>query len=480
MNKPRAATASRKTLLICVTVILAAVLAGTWAVRRGRTAAPVPGTAGAAPMSASAILAAVPKPSGNTLTDKAIAKSLEKLNEDARSDKYWVDLGDALMQHVRETTDAAYYPHAERAYNQALLHNPKNADALTGLAWVNGGQHNFPESIRRAKEAIALDPKNNAAYGILGDANVELGEYDAAFKHYQKMLDIRPDLSSYSRGAQLLFLTGDKRKGMWLMAKAIKAGGPFSENTAWCRAQLGLMLWNDGAVLPAQQVLAEGLKASPNNLHLLSAMGKVKTALRDYPAAIALYQKALAITPEHNALVALGDLYAVTGNKTEAEKQYAKVEELHQKSHAASDTSHNFPMAQFYADHDRNLVEAVRLAETRKNTKNVHEADTLAWCYYKTGDMDKAKEAITRALAHNTPDARILFHAGMIEAKRGNRISAKKYLDQALSLNPNFSPVLAPVAAQTLSRLGTRSSVASGSGAAAAAKSDDAAAATRR
>ena len=415
-------------------------------------------------MSASAILAAVPKPSGTSLTDKAIAKSLEKLNEDARSDKYWVNLGDALMQHVRETTDYAYYAHAERAYNQALIFNPRNADALTGLAWVNGGRHNFPESIRWANQAIALDPKNNAAFGILGDADVELGDYDAAYKHYQQMLDIRPDLSSYSRGAHLLFLTGDTRKGMWLMAKAIKAGGPFAENTAWCRAQLGLMLWNDGAVLPAQQVLADGLKTAPNNLHLLSAMGKIKTALRDYPAAIALYQKALAITPEHNALVALGDLYAVTGNKTEAEKQYAKVEELHQKSHAASDTSHNFPMAQFYADHDRNLVEAVRLAEARKNTKNVNEADILAWCYYKTNDLDRAKEAIGRALGRNTPDARILFHAGMIEAKRGDPIGAKKYLDHALSLNPNFSPIFAPVAAQTLSSLGTRSSVASRTG----------------
>ena len=46
-------------------------------------------------------------------------------------------------------------------------------------------------------------PTARRAYGLLGDAAVEMGDYEAAFKHYQKMLDIRPDLSSYSRGAHL-------------------------------------------------------------------------------------------------------------------------------------------------------------------------------------------------------------------------------------------------------------------------------------
>ena len=43
----------------------------------------------------------------------------------------------------------------------------------------------------------------------LGYAAVEMGDYEAAFTHYQRMLDIRPDLASYARGAHLLFLTGD-------------------------------------------------------------------------------------------------------------------------------------------------------------------------------------------------------------------------------------------------------------------------------
>src|SRR6516225_10804752 len=123
------------------------------------------------------------------------------------------------MQKARETADADYYRHAERAYRKALALNPKNLDATTGLAWVYGGRHEFELSIQSAEKAVALDPNSSLAYGLLGDAAVELGDYDAAFEHYQKMLDLRPDISSYSRGAHLLYLTGDLRKARWLMQK---------------------------------------------------------------------------------------------------------------------------------------------------------------------------------------------------------------------------------------------------------------------
>ena len=117
-------------------------------------------------------------------------------------------------------------------------------------------------------------------------------------------------------------------------------------------------------------------------------------------------------------------------------------------------------MAKFYADHDRKLVEALRLAEQHKLTRNVLEADTLAWVYFKNGDQPRAIEAIKRALSRSTQDAEMHFHAGMIAATAGDRVSAQQHLQQALSYNPQFSVLLAPVAVQTLDQLGsTRAAV---------------------
>ncbi len=434
-------------------VILAIFLLGAiwWGVQQRERITAASALATAAPVD---VLAAIPHPAGNSATDLAIIKWTAKAREKDADARNWVNLGDALMQHVRESADTNYYTYAERVYEKAVELDPNNDGAITGLAWVNSGRHQFPKSIDLANKAIALNERNNLAYGLLGDAEVELGDYPAAFEHYQKMLDLRPDMASYSRSAHLLHITGQTFRAALLMRQAISGGGAFAENTAWCRAQLALIYFSDGNLPAAEQVLEDALQKTPNNRHVLAAMGKVKAALKDYPAAIACYQKTIALTPEHESLAALGDLYALTDDKAAAEREYALVEELHRKSHAASDTTHNFPMAQFYVDHDRNLVEALRLAEERKTTKNVFEADILAWCYYRNGELEPAKKAIRRALSQKTPEAKFLYHAGMIYAGAGDRVPAEQYLYRALSLNPNFSPILAPIAAQKLQELG--------------------------
>jgi tetratricopeptide (TPR) repeat protein len=281
-----------------------------------------------------------------------------------------------------------------------------------------------------------------------------MGDYEAAFEHYQKMLDVRPDLASYSRGAQVLWVTGDTRKALWMMDKAVKAGAPYAENTAWARAQLALMLWSQGALIPAEQTLGAALEAMPGNHHVLAAMARAKTARKDYGAAIDHYKRAIAIVPQLETVVALGDLYAATGQKDEAEKQYALVETIN-RLNRASGVRTDLQMAKFYADHDRNVAQALQDAEVAFRTlKNVHAADTLAWCYYKAGRYEDARNVIRKALARRTPDAEILFHAGMIHVKLGDRVAAQKYLYEALSLNPHFHPSHAATASETLAQLG--------------------------
>jgi tetratricopeptide (TPR) repeat protein len=182
----------------------------------------------------------------------------------------------------------------------------------------------------------------------------------------------------------------------------------------------------------------------------------VKAARNDTPAAIDLYRRSVAVVPTHDALVALGDLYRLTGQREAAASQYALVETIY-RLQKANGVRGDAQIARFYADHDRNIPEALRLAESEYATrKNVVATDTLAWCLYKSGRYAEARDMIERALAHSTPDAGFRFHAGMIYAKLGDRVTAQNRLYQALSLNPAFSPVDAPMAAAALAQLGSR------------------------
>ena len=434
-------------LILCVLAALAAAYSM-------KTGPPPPATVEAVKpveTSAAEILAAIPVERRSD-TDKALAKGISRATATPEKARGWIDLGDLLAQKLRDTSDPIFYEHAASAYSHALKIDAQNVNAMTGMAWVTGGRHLFDESVGWANKALAIDPEHIAATGIIGDAALELGDYEQAFDSYQKMMDLRPDLSSWSRGGHLQWLTGDKRRGVWLMEKAIRAGAPFGENTAWCRAKLAMMHFHDGALLPAQQALQPDLKRDSRNPHVLMAAARIAAAKLDYPAALGFCEKLLEAGPHHDALVSKGDVHAAAGDSAKAEECYAQVEELHTASEAKGGHDH-MQMARFYADHDRNLVIALRMAEEHKLTKNVLEADVLAWVYFKNGDLKRANAAMKTALSQNTPDAEMRYHAGMIAAAGGRKQEARTHLHQALGQNPQFNVLQAPIARKTLDSL---------------------------
>ena len=58
------------------------------------------------------------------------------------------------------------------------------------------------------------------------------------------------------------------------------------------------------------------------------------------------------------------------------------------------------------------------------------------------------------ALAEKTPEADFLYHAGIIAMERKDKEAARTYLRRAIQLNPNFSPIDAPLAAAALRQIG--------------------------
>ncbi len=399
------------------------------------------------------ILDKLPAPDLNTITGKAFNIAILKTRAAPEKAENWVAVGDLLAQLQRDTGEIKYFDFAESVYQESLRIRPDFLGAMTGMAWVTGGRHDFKASIEWAKKAIAKDPDCVAAYGILGDAEVELGDYEAALDHYQKMMDLRPDLSSWSRGAHLLWIMGDKSKAQWLMNKAINAGAPFAENTAWCRARLATMLFHDGAILPAQNTIQKLIDQKTKNAHVLTIAGKIATAQKDYALAMTHYETILSAGPNQAAIAAIGDLHMLQGKKEEAEKFYAKLEHLHEHHHhGGGEHDHHF-LAKFYADHDRNLSDALEMIKGRDDTKNLQEADMVAWIYYKNGKLPQAIAMMKKALRYDTPDAEVHYHAGMIAAAHGDFTSAHKHLNQALQMNPHFNPLQLPALQKALDEM---------------------------
>lgn len=443
------------------------------------------------PADSPTFIEASPPPADSEPAPDQVARRAQEADQRPNDPAGWCRLGDALMQRSREVPGQAepLYGRAETAYRRALELDARHVAALVGLAWVANSRHDFDAGGRWAREALSIESHLPEAHALLGDAAVERGDYEAAFEHCQAALDQRPDLASYARSAHLLWLTGDARRAKALMYRAIQAGGPHAENTAWCQAELALMMFHQGSLVPAAKQIEQALARAPRNPHVLTVMGRIKAAQGDYPQAIRFYEQANALAPRHAALAALTDLYLLSGDSEMAERMYQQVCELHTHHSHAHEHSHdgehthdeahaqdanqaheddpgrtipgNVPhthgsveLARFLADQDREPAKALGEAEAAVRTlQSVHALDTLAWCYYRNGRFREAQETIQRALRWRTPDAAILFHAGMIHAALGEREPAKRYLYQALNLNPHFDPVQAKVAADRLRTL---------------------------
>src|ERR1044072_9510365 len=104
------------------------------------------------------------------------------------------------------------------------------------------------------------DPRN---FGTLGDALIEMGEYDKAADAYQQMVDLRPGLSSLNRVAFYRFVTGDAEGAIAAMNDAIAAGSKVPENLAWCLVDLGWMYFKTGKTVAAAEAFGSALRVFP-------------------------------------------------------------------------------------------------------------------------------------------------------------------------------------------------------------------------
>jgi len=362
-------------------------------------------------------------------------------------------LGLAYLQKARETGDPTYYQKTEQALDKALALQPDDYTSIGANGALALARHQFLSALEWGEQAKQINPDRPYAYGVVADAQIELGRYSEAVETLQAMVNLRPDMSSYSRISYARELHGDISGALELMQRAVDSGVPNAENTAWVRTQLGTLYFNTGDLNRAEIEYQHTLQDRPNYVYAIAGLGRVRAAQGNTDEAIKLLTQAVAIMPMPEFVITLGDLYQSTGQHEAAGQQYklvAAIEKLYQTNGVDLDME----IALFNADHDQNLNETLALArKAYANRPSIHAADVLAWALYKTGNYDEAQKYSKEALQLETKDALKLFHAGMIALRLGDEAQARAYLEQALTINPHFSVLYTDEARKALETL---------------------------
>jgi tetratricopeptide (TPR) repeat protein len=360
-------------------------------------------------------------------------------------------LAAAYIRRARETGDFSLNAKAETAVQRALEIAPADATAQKLRASLHLTFHRFAEALAAGEKLRESYPKDAFVYGVLTDAHVELGNYQEAVEAAQAMVDLKPNMESYARVAQLRSLYGDSAGAIEAMTLAARIADPQNpEVQGWCLVHLGDEYFKIGKPAEAEKQYDEALRIFPDYHLALAGKAKTRAAQNDFDAAIKFYAEAQARVPLVETIIALGDLYTRNGETEKARRQYDLAEVIEQQFGGADRRR----AALLWADRDLRLDEALTIAaQENANRKDIFTADIYAWTLYKKGRFQEAKAAINRALHLKTKDARIFYHAGMIEKASGNQKEAKRFLSLALQTNPSFDVLQAENARAALAEI---------------------------
>jgi tetratricopeptide (TPR) repeat protein len=356
------------------------------------------------------------------------------------SNRQLVRAGLQEQQAARRTGDPEHYTRSEQALERAIEQDPNDVHALIGLASLSNTRHHFREGLAVARRAQRLAPETALIHGVIGDALIELGRYEAGFRSYERMAALKPSIAAYARVAQAQSLLGDRAGARRTLGLALDAAVD-ARTRAWAYVELGRLDRGQVRLAAAARRFRQALAVSPGNPLALEALGETEAARGNLRHAVALQRSAVEgrFSPEFAA--SLGDLHAVVGNRAAARRAYALVEsQEHRLAENGVDT--DLDTAMFNLEHGIDLPGSLALARRGYARRPGVEAnEVLSWALVRNGRCKEAVPYSNRALRF--PDGHRYFHRAMIERCLGREAAAQRLFRKALRADPSFSPIWA-------------------------------------
>jgi tetratricopeptide (TPR) repeat protein len=358
-------------------------------------------------------------------------------------------LADVLMRQARVASNPGLAVRAEDVLRQALDQDPTHYESTRMLATVLLSQHRFREAIAIAERASRMSPRDGWNFGVIGDAHLELGEYDEAFGAFDRMMRLRPSAAVYGRAAYARELQGDLEGARRLMQMAADATGPDDpESQAWHYAQVGDLYFQMGRLGDAEREYARADFTFAGHPFAVAGLARVEAARGNLAAALDRYRAAMASQPTPETAARIGELETRLGRTDAASRAFALAE-----NGWRYDTPEPTHLARLLAARGRAadaLAAAERAAAARRD---IFTMDALAWASFEAGRLGAAQQAATAALRTGTRDRAILYHAAAIADAAGDRVRARDLAARAIDGHPEFDPLLGPAAKALLARL---------------------------
>jgi tetratricopeptide (TPR) repeat protein len=379
-----------------------------------------------------------------------------RADRDPQSAADRAQLAGLYLQHGRETGSPGDFARAAAwAESSLAIRRTRNGRAQLVLASSLLARHRFPQALEVARDLVVRVPDEPAYRALLGELELEMGDYERARATFRSLEASRTHLAvapRLARWAEIEGLPGLARELLAAgLAEAERRPDLPAEQLAWFHLRLGDLELRAGRLSHSRRALERGLAMVPDDGRLRAAMARLEAATHRWKRARYHAARAATTSPDPATLALLGDIQAALGDPAAAESAYLAVERLA----AERPEPFNRAWTLFRLDHQRHVAEAVALLRQEIQVRrDVYGYDQLAWGLFLLGELGDARAASDSARRMHTQDPILFFHAAMIERAQGDTAAARRDLRHALSLNPRFHHRFAGVAQAVLDSLG--------------------------
>jgi len=308
-----------------------------------------------------------------TATSTGAAQAAD--SKDSMNDSAAMQKAEGLYQAASKTGEVSAFKSAENAYREVIRTEPDNAKAHQRLGAVmaaigtvtpdeKGRKEIDDTAILEEKQAIKLDPKYFLPHVVLGQIYANRGQFDESVKEFQQAIALKPDsfrshldlgiaymhiqkeaeaLKAFERAAELkpdeptAFINvgvlkqslGDFKGAVEAEKKALAMKNLDARQINAANFNLGNIYADMKDADNAIAAYQAALKVRPNHMLSLSGIGWMQSLKGDYDAAISTQRKVLKTAKgdammESIARSRLATTLADQGNKAEAEKEFEK------------------------------------------------------------------------------------------------------------------------------------------------------------
>ena len=359
------------------------------------------------------------------------AEADRRLKAAYEADRNTLRIVDAFARNEAQAgrTDVAIQAYTD--FDNLLPRHPIVRDALDKL---RAGKP-LGKLVTTAQEGAA-----EVLYG-LGSAGSTQGDELPAIVYLRLALYLTPD---HALGRLTLADTLDRMKQPERANEAyaqIPATSPLKLNAD---IQIGLNLEQMGKGDEALKHLDGAMKAHPDDIDVITALGNVQRSRKKYEEATETYTKAIALIgsrPLQNYWTTFyfrGTAFERAKHWDKAEADLKKALELVPASQPGARAQVLNYLAYSWVDQNMNIDEAFKMLKQAVDAspRDGMIIDSLGWAYYRLGRWDDAVRELEKAIELKPGDPTINDHLGDAYWRAGRRLEGKFQWQHAKDLNP--------------------------------------------